>query len=271
MERRATLSGGSINRAERLDTTAGSFVLKTHPAPPTGFFRAEALGLAALRGSGTSLTIPRVIAHQDDAPSFLIIEFLPDGRSQANFDEQLGQGLAELHRATASNYGFTEDNYCGSTPQPNQWRERWVDFYAEARLGHQLRRASASRLLTMAEVHRVGQLVEHLDTRLTEPAAGPALIHGDLWPGNLRCDDSGGPALIDPAAYYGHPEAELGMMTLFGGFSARTFDAYEEWSGLDPEWRERNPLYQLYHLLNHLNLFGAAYHQPVMAIVERFA
>ncbi|MEQ1760826.1 MAG: fructosamine kinase family protein [Vicinamibacterales bacterium] len=270
IERRVPLAGGSINRTERLDTTAGRFVLKTHDAPPEGMFRAEALGLTALRDSGTPLTIPQVIAWQDTAPAFLVLEFLAEGRRQPDFDEQLGRGLAALHRATAPKFGFAEDNYCGATLQPNPWRERWVDFYADARLGHQLKLASRSGLLTGRDAGRVQQLIDRVGDWLSEPVSGPALIHGDLWSGNLHADAAGRPALIDPAVYYAHREAELGMMTLFGGFSSRTFDAYHEAFPLEPDWRDRNPLYQLYHLMNHLNLFGDSYRAQVMAIVHHF-
>jgi protein-ribulosamine 3-kinase len=270
IERQVRLAGGSISHTERLETTAGAFVLKSHESPPPGLFRAEALGLVALSESPTPLTIPQVIAYEEAAPSFLIIEFLSEGRRQPDFDEQLGRGLAALHLSTAPQFGFAEDNYCGATAQPNAWRERWVDFYAHARLGHQLGLASRAGLLTTVEVGRVGRLIERLRDWLSEPVAGPALIHGDLWSGNLHTDGLGRPALIDPAVYYGHREAELGMMTLFGGFSDRTFDAYDEAFALEPGWRERNPLYQLYHLMNHLNLFGASYRAQVMAVVERF-
>jgi fructosamine-3-kinase len=270
IERRVSLSGGSISNTERLDTTAGTFVLKSHDAPPPGLFRAEAHGLAALRASGTPLTLPRVIAFDEGAPSFLVLEFIAEGRRQRDFDEQLGAGLAALHRSTAPRFGFPEDNYCGATPQPNAWRGRWLDFYAEARLGYQLRLAAAAGRLTGAEAGRVERLIGRLAEWLGEPAEGPALIHGDLWAGNLHTDAAGRPAVLDPAAYYGHREAELGMMTLFGGFSARTFDAYHGAFPLEPGWRERNPLYELYHLMNHLHLFGASYRGQVMAIVNRF-
>ncbi len=275
LERRVPLTGGSINRTERLDTTAGSFVLKTHHAPPAGFFHAEARGLDALRRSGTSLVIPQVIACHDSAddertPAFLIIEFLVEGRRRSTFDTELGRGLAALHRAAAPRFGFAADNFCGATVQPNTWCERWVDFYGRFRLGHQLGLAAQAGLLTTTEIGRIDRLIAHLETWLDEPADGPALIHGDLWSGNLHTAASGQPALLDPAAYYGHREAELGMMTLFGGIPARALDAYDEAFALESGWRERMPLYQLYHLMNHLNLFGASYHTEVMAVVAQF-
>ena len=268
---RLRLAGGSINHTERLETTAGRFVLKHHPAPPAGLFRAEALGLAALKASGTPLRIPAVIACPDNGPAFLVLEDLGEGRRSQAFDEQLGQGLAVLHQTTAVRFGFAEHNYCGATLQPNPWHDRWVSFYAAARLGHQLELAEQGRRLTGSEVVRLRRLINHLDNWLLEPPDGAALIHGDLWSGNVHCAGTGQPALIDPAVCYAHREAELGMMTLFGGFGSRTFDAYDEAYPLEPGWRDRNALYQLYHLMNHLNLFGTGYHTQVMSIVNRFA
>jgi protein-ribulosamine 3-kinase len=265
--RRLPLAGGSINQTELLETTAGPYVLKQNPMPPTGLFRAEALGLSALKASGTPLAVPEVIVCHE---TFLVLEYLGEGRRCPDFDEQLGRGLAALHRVTSARFGFAEDNYCGATTQPNPWRDRWVPFYAEARLGHQLDRAGQAGLLTRGQADRLRRLIEHLDDWLQEPSEGAALIHGDLWAGNVHSESAGQPALIDPAVCYAHREAELGMMTLFGGFGRRTFDAYDESHPLEPGWRDRNALYQLYHLMNHLNLFGASYHAQVMTIVNRF-
>lgn len=268
--RRTVLGGGSINRTERVDTDAGAFVLKSNPNAPAGIFQAEADGLAALRAIGTALAVPAVVACEETAPAFLLLEYLPRGEPRADFDERLGRGLAELHRTTSARYGFARDNFCGATPQPNPWMARWVDFYGTARLGHQLRLASRAGRLSADDIRRLERLISRLDTWLPEPAEGPALIHGDLWSGNLHVAPDGRPALIDPAACFAHREAELGMMELFGGFSPRVFAAYDEAFPLDPDWRERLGLYQLYHLLNHLNLFGRGYHAQVMEVVGRY-
>lgn len=272
VSRRVRLGGGSIAVAERLETNAGTFVLKSHDGPPPGLFATEANGLEALRASGTSLTIPRVISAGDDPFPHLLLEYLDSGRSgrRPGFDEELGHGLAGLHRATHARFGFDADNYCGATPQVNAWRDQWVDFYREARLASQIDLAHRAGLLGARDVARCHQLLGRLDDLIAEPPEGPALIHGDLWSGNLHVDAAGGPALLDPAVSFSHREADLGMMTLFGGFTARVFGAYDEAFPLEPGWRERTPLYQLYHLLNHLNLFGAGYHAEVMAIVGRF-
>jgi fructosamine-3-kinase len=270
---RTPLSGGSINETTLLDTTAGTFVLKSHRRAPARMFQAEADGLDALRSNATTLKIPRVIAVGPDAPgawSFLVLEYLPASRRREDFDDALGLGLAELHRASADQFGFAADNYCGATPQLNPWTHRWVDFYGESRLAYQVRRATDTGLVSRDDHRRIETLINRLGEWIDEPANGPSLIHGDLWSGNLHADRDGRPALIDPAAYYAHREAELGMMTLFGGFSPRVFAVYEAAFPLQPGWRDRNGLYQLYHLLNHLNLFGGGYHSQVMNLVRRF-
>lgn len=274
------LTGGDINRAARLETTEGAFFIKwneTPAAPAAGtpassaFFSAEAEGLRVLAASGTPLVVPEVIAWADPSPQrpgFVITSLLDDGPAPvATFDTDLGEGLAVLHRATRSQFGFSGDNYLGTTPQPNPDEDRWIEFYRAHRLAHQVRIARTLGRLTAAEVQACDRLGERLDRLLTE--SPPALIHGDLWAGNLH-RHQGRPALIDPAAYYGHPEAELGMMTLFGGFSAATYDAYAAAAGLQSDWRERQPLYQLYHLLNHANLFGGSYGRQSMRIVRRY-
>ena len=266
------LSGGDINHAARLDTSSGALFIKGNEQVLSGLFSAEAAGLRALAASGTRLVVPNVVAHRDPAPGapgFLITELLDaSGPEVPGFDDELGAGLAELHRATRDTFGFDGDNYIGTTTQPNPATSRWVDFYRDQRLRHQVRTARNNGQLSARDVATCERLGERLDALLTESA--PALIHGDLWSGNLF-RHRGRPALIDPAAYYGHPEAELGMMTLFGGFSRRTYEVYAEHAGLEADWRDRNPLYQLYHLLNHANLFGGGYAASSLAIVRRYA
>jgi fructosamine-3-kinase len=270
IQRRTPLGGGSISDTARIDTTAGAFVLKSLVDAPAGLFRSEAAGLMALGASGATLTVPQVIVCHDAAPPFLVIEYLASGRRAGDFDERLGRGLAELHRTTSARYGFEMDNFCGATPQVNTWDDSWVAFYGRERLGRQIERARRAGLMSRADTVAVESLIGRLDRWLPEPAHGPSLVHGDLWSGNLHVDASGRPAIIDPAVYFADREADFGIMTLFGGFGARVFEAYDEVFPLDPEWRDRNGLYQLYHLLNHLNLFGQAYHGQVMRIVTRY-
>lgn len=275
VETRTPLGGGCIGRTERIDTSAGAFVLKWLPDAPPDLFTAEAAGLQALRDSGTTLVVPAVIAVSGCGASgwssFLVIEYLTPGTRARDFDERLGRGLAQLHRATHHGFGFSQPTYCGATLQPNGWSEHWVPFYASQRLGHQLELASRAGEIDAADRRAIERLISRIGTWLVEPPEGPALIHGDLWSGNLCTTADGHPALVDPAVSYSHREAELGMMTLFGGFSARVFDAYHEAFPLEAGWRDRNPLYQLYHVLNHVNLFGAGYLGQMRAIVRRYA
>ena len=270
VHRATPLHGGDINEAARLETTDGPLFLKWNRRAPAGMFRAERLGLAALAASGTRLAVPEPIVDADptpNAPGFLVTTFLAVGRRGRDFDEELGLGLAELHRATRPEFGFTVDNFIGTTPQPNPAESRWIDFYREHRLRFQARLAHRHGRLCTADMKQFDRLLDSLDQRLID--GPPALLHGDLWSGNLH-QDGDRPALIDPATYYGHPEAELGMMTLFGGFSERTLAAYAAASDLQSDWRERQPLYQLYHILNHANLFGGGYGAQAMRIVGRY-
>jgi fructosamine-3-kinase len=279
---RAPLGGGCITRVERLDTSDGPFVLKSMTHSPPGFFEAEALGLETLRRAASGLVVPAPITASvsrvdreasnsaADEP-FLVIEFLPPGRRGTSFDEAAGRGLAALHRRSSARFGFERATFCGTTLQPNDWAPRWIPFYAESRLGHQIGLAAGAGCLDADSRRRLERVVERLDTWLTEPDEGPALIHGDLWSGNLHTTADGRPALLDPAVCFGHRELELGMMQLFGGFPDRVYAAYDEVFPLDAGWRDRQPLYQLYHLLNHLNLFGSGYHEQVMNVCRRFA
>jgi fructosamine-3-kinase len=264
--RQASFGGGDMSEVSRLHTSAGTFVLKSHPRPPDQFFQAEAVCLRAIADTATTLHVPSVL-HVEDR--FIVLEDLGAGRPTADFDERLGRGLARVHRTTAPRHGFERNTFCGTTIQPNDWTANWIEFYGQARLSHQLELASRAGLLAPDECTSVDRLISRLDHLITEPTAA-SLVHGDLWSGNVHSTAAGMPAVIDPSGYFGHREAEFGMMTLFGSFSPRVYDAYHEAYPLDRDWRERNPIYQLYHLMNHLNLFGAGYRTQVMHIVRRY-
>jgi fructosamine-3-kinase len=197
-----------------------------------------------------------------------LLEDLSPATRRADYWPTLGRQLAVLHNHTAEQFGFAHHNYIGSTPQPNPWTEDGHAFFAEHRLGYQARLAQAADLLSADDARRV----ERLAARLTDliPAQPASLIHGDLWSGNAISDAEGRPALIDPAAHYGWAEAELAMTALFGGFPDSFYRAYEDARPLDAGYRERFPLYNLYHLLNHLNLFGRGYLGQVQSILRRF-
>lgn len=263
---RQTLSGGDICETERLVTDDGrTFCVKQQPAAPHDFFTAEAQGLTALARS-QSLRVPRVYAAE---PSFILMEYLKPASRAPDYWDKLGQGLAKLHSQRAPCFGFEQDNYCGRTPQPNPHRHSGHKFFAEQRLLYQGQLALEQDLLS----HREYKGLEKLCQRLPDwiPDQPPALLHGDLWGGNIHTDSEGQPVLIDPACYWGWPEADIAMTRLFGGFAERFYHSYREARPLEPGWEQRLPLYNLYHLLNHLNLFGGSYYPQVIQTIRRFS
>jgi len=253
------LSGGDINEAYALRLADGRrLFLKTNARPPAGMFPAEARGLQWLAEAGAPLRLPAVVAAEEE---FLLLELIAEGRSPrrgGSFDEDLGRGLAALHRRSPAGFGLDHDNFIGRLPQANRPAATWAAFFVRERLEPQLRRATDAGKLPPGVARGLDQVMTRMD-QLVGPAEPPARLHGDLWGGNVMSDENGTPCLIDPAVYGGHREVDLAMMRLFGGFSARTFAAYEESFATAPGHDERVPLYQLYPLLVHVNLFGESY------------
>jgi protein-ribulosamine 3-kinase len=263
------VGGGCISPTARLETTAGPFFAKWNDAGPPDLFLREADGLHAMAHAGTGLAIPDVIVARGPeagAPALIVMELLPPGPMD---DEALGSGLAELHRKTSPRFGFPVDTYCGTTVQANAPLDSWAEFYGRRRLAPLVARVADERGLAGADRAVYERVIEKLPG-LVADIAPPALVHGDLWSGNVL-GSSRGPALVDPACAFADREMELGMMTLFGGFSGRCFAAYEDAWPLPSGWRSRNPLYQLYHVLNHFLLFGGHYGNQALAIARRYA
>ncbi len=259
------VAGGDINQAWRVHTAQGvSFFLKTHADPPPDMFAREAEGLQALRvPDGPVVPEPFVWGAR-----FILMEDLRPGPRRPEYWPEFGRRLAALHHHIGPQFGFAHDNYIGLTPQPNPWTDDGYAFFAQHRLGYQAARAHRRGLLSAADRARVERLAERLPEWI--PPQPASLLHGDLWSGNALTDAAGRPAIVDPAAYYGWAEADLAMTALFGAFPDAFYRAYEEARPLEPGYRERFPLYNLYHLLNHLNLFGTAYLGSVQAILDRF-
>ena len=240
--------------------------LKQHRARPVSFLDAEARGLALLRDA-QGLRVPRVHAR---LPHALLLEDLGSGSPAPDYPVRAAQGLAAQHAHRSARFGLEHDGWCGDSPQDNAPDADGHRFFVERRLLPQAQRAHRARKL---EAHDMQQL-QHIGERLAQwiPTQPAALLHGDLWSGNLHCCADGEPALIDAGAvHYGWAEAELAMLTLFGDPGPRFFGAYAEAAPLAADWRERAPLYNLYHLLNHLNLFGSGYLGAVRAVLRRFA
>ncbi|GAA5501720.1 putative ketoamine kinase HMPREF0351_12196 [Deinococcus xinjiangensis] len=260
IEASSRLAGGDTNAVFKLDTARGPFVVKLRreaEAYPAQFF-AESQGLALLRGAG-ALTVPEVLSYgtASGGPAadwaFLLLSYLSPVPETRAAQEALGHGLAQLHRVTAEQFGGTPDNFMGALPQQNPAKATAAEFFWEARLAPQLARAG---LLSAADRAGFEQLRERLPRLI--PAEAPALVHGDLWHGNMLYA-ANGPALIDPASTYAHREADLSLMGLFGGFANPVFAAYAESYPPAEGWRERADLWNLYPLLVHLNLFGESY------------
>jgi fructosamine-3-kinase len=265
------VGGGCINNASKLVTSLGTFFLKWNSDCPGDMFIREAQGLREMKkASGRAVIVPEVFAHsaEEDHPGFIVLEFLDSGYLASGGDEALGRGLAEMHKFTNERFGFYDDNYCGTTPQDNTWKTCWTEFFRENRLRYLLDLIQTRRSLPARERQIYDKLLDRLPRLLPEEST-PVLIHGDLWSGNYMITDKG-PALIDPAAYYADREMEMSIMTLFGGFSGRFFDAYNEVNPLPSGWRERNKLYQLYHILNHYHLFGGGYGSQALHVAKRF-
>ncbi len=268
-------AGGCINRAEVARLADGrTYFVKSNPAPLPAMFEREAEGLTALAATGT-IRVPGPLGAGDARSGgipFLVTEAIVTGPPRDDFSEIFGRRFAHLHQAAAATegFGFEHDNFIGATPQPNPWTPDWCDFWRHHRLGHQLDLARRAGLSDRT-LDRLGdRLLDRLDELLGEPDEPPCLLHGDLWGGNYMVDQDGEPVLIDPAAYYGRREADLAMTQLFGGFDERFYAAYEEIWPLAPGSSDRLQVYQLYHLLNHLNLFGGGYRESCLVILRRF-
>ena len=266
---RQVAGGGCINQGlTLLGRDSRRFFLKLNVARQAHMFAAEAEGLSELDGAG-ALRVPKPIAHGVSGDqAFLVLEWLDlGGGGGGGSGAILGQQLTQLHRVTRTCFGWHRDNTIGSTPQPNPDEADWLAFYGEHRLGHQLRLArqnnAPTQLVTTGE-----RLMEILPAFFPGYRPLPSLLHGDLWGGN-HGDVNGQPVLFDPAVYFGDREADLAMTELFGGFPEAFHAAYREAWPLDPGYRVRKVLYNLYHVLNHFNLFGGGYAAQAQGMIAR--
>jgi fructosamine-3-kinase len=253
-----SLSGGDINAAYRLQSENRSFFIKLNSPARLTMFEAEAAGLEALAQT-QSIRVPKLIAcGQTTEHAFLALEYIALNNLNTHSEQLLGQQLAQLHRQKQPYFGWHCDNTIGSTIQINGQYQDWISFWQEQRLDHQLALAAAKgyggRLQMLGE-----KLCANLNPLFSGYQPQPALVHGDLWGGNAASDDQGNPVIYDPACYFGDRETDLAMTELFGGFSPAFYQAYQAVYPLDPGYAKRKMLYNLYHILNHLNLFGQSY------------
>lgn len=264
------LGGGCIANAQQIRLASGRCCLLKSGVDHPEMFRTEANGLREL-ARAKALRVPAVYLQETD---FLLLEFIPPGAPGQDFFERFGRKFADLHRFQAAQFGFYEDNFIGATPQPNrpnpQTANHWPAFYYEHRLLFQYRLAERNGHLSEALRRDFRPLESNIERILAGSEEPPCLLHGDLWSGNFLVDEKGEACLIDPAVYYGHREADLAMTRLFGGFGEAFYRAYEEAYPLPPGFEHREGLYKLYHVLNHLNLFGRGYLAQAEALLRRY-
>lgn len=264
------LGGGCIADSRKIVTASGrQFFLKSGYSGK--MFPCEANGLREIAKAGV-IRVPEVVAADSD---FLLLEYLERGNKKPGFFEEFGRSFAHMHRHTAPQFGFYEDNFIGATPQVNlpegEEAADWTAFYFNKRLLFQYRLAERNGYATDALRQGFVRLEKTIRHILKDSSEKPGLLHGDLWGGNYLCTAQGDPALIDPAVYYGHREADLAMTRLFGGFSPSFYEAYQQEYPLPEGWEHREDIYKLYHLMNHLNLFGRGYLGDVERILDGYS
>ncbi|NEP59460.1 MAG: fructosamine kinase family protein [Symploca sp. SIO2G7] len=270
IKNRRSVGGGCINQGYCLIGETTNYFVKLNQASQIQMFEAEALGLKQMYETQT-IRIPQPICVGTTADcSYIVLEWLELGGSQNNQSWiEMGRQLAAMHRATPSQesqgkFGWNENNTIGSTPQINTWTTDWGEFFAEHRIGYQLKLARRRG----GNFPHQGRLLEVIP-RLLEHQPQPSLVHGDLWGGNAAVTQSGEPVIFDPATYIGDREVDLAMTELFGGFPSGFYRGYNEVWPLDQGYQKRKTLYNLYHILNHFNLFGSGYAQQAARMIEQ--
>lgn len=269
-EIRATkaVAGGDINSAFMLQGSQKNYFVKLNHAQLVDMFAAEFDGLTAIARTKTIQTPRPLLFGQAEKSSFLVLDYIELTRMTPATQHLLGEQLAALHQQKQPYFGWMRDNTIGSTPQINTCSDHWVQFWQTHRLGFQLKRAAEN-----GYGGKLVQLGEKLNDRLADfftdyrPCA--SLLHGDLWGGNVACDKLQRPFIFDPACYFGDREADIAMTELFGGFSADFYRAYDSVWALDSGYSTRKTLYNLYHILNHVNLFGGGYARQAQQMIEQ--
>jgi fructosamine-3-kinase len=263
----ASLGGGCINTSVRLSDGRRSYFVKLNAAGRLGMFEAEAAGLAELASTRTLRVPLPVCLGTGEGRAYLVLEYLDMSSGKRGAAADAGRLLARMHRATRDLFGWHRDNTIGATHQDNTLDPNWIRFWRDRRLAFQLRLAAQNGF--GGRLQSQGERLLECFPALIDHAPVASLLHGDLWGGNLGFDRNGNPVVYDPAVYYGDREADLAMTELFGGFPADFYAAYDEAWPRDPGYRQRKTLYNLYHILNHLNLFGMGYLPQAEGMIDR--
>lgn len=268
IESRTRAGGGCINEPYVIRGCGRAYFVKLNSPDKAEMFAAEAAGLEEIAGTRT-IRVPRHICNgTGPAASWIALEHLPLEPAGGEAMRALGRNLARLHRVTAARYGWHRDNTIGATPQINRWDEDWVTFWRDRRLGYQLALARSGGHAGELAV-KGARLMEKLPAFFAGYRPAPSLLHGDLWSGNAAMTAGGEPVVYDPAPYFGDRETDLAMTGLFGGFPRSFHEGYRAEYPLDPGYESRKPLYNLYHVLNHLNLFGGGYGAQAERMIDQ--
>jgi fructosamine-3-kinase len=258
-------SGGSINQAYCIGDGRQTYFIKLNQAHKASMFEAEALGLQAMAVS-QSIFVPKAVCWGiASTSSYIVLEWVDLGQGNVAAWVEMGRQLAYLHRQISTQgFGWQQNNTIGDTPQLNPWTEDWVTFFTTHRIAYQLQLAQRNG----GHFGQAEELLYAIPTLLADHAPQPSLVHGDLWSGNAAFDLNGNPVIFDPAVYYGDREVDLAMSELFGGFPAAFYQGYQMAWPLDPGYAQRKVLYNLYHILNHFNLFGGSYERQAQRMMK---
>lgn len=261
-----SVSGGCINQGYRIIGNDKTYFVKLNQASAVEMFRAEALGLTQMYDTQT-ITIPKPICWGVAGnSSYIVLEWLDLGRGNSSSWLEMGRQLAQMHsQGTADKFGWEMNNTIGSTPQINTWMDNWADFFAEQRIGYQLRLAKRKG----GNFPDTKQVVAAIKEKLADRQPIASIVHGDLWSGNANITADGQPTIFDPATYYGDREVDLAMTELFGGFPSAFYQGYNQQWQLDSGYRERKTIYNLYHILNHFNIFGGGYASQAQRMIQQ--
>jgi fructosamine-3-kinase len=269
---RRPVGGGSINQAYALsdrDRRAAAspnlaYFVKINQASRVAMFEVEAIALKQMAAT-QSIRVPQPICYGTiDNSAYIVMEWLDFGYGDHQAWDNMGKNLAALHRVTAQGFGWEQNNTIGSTPQINDWKSSWVEFFTEQRLGYQFQLARRKG----GHFPQQDKLMAAIPNLLTGHEPQPSLVHGDLWSGNAAVTQQGEAVIFDPAAYFGDREVDIAMTQLFGSFPANFYSAYDEAFPLPPGYPQRRVLYNLYHILNHFNLFGGGYESQTNQMIE---
>lgn len=264
------VSGGDINEAYKIETGSGRslFVKMNQYDCGHDMLLQERIALEAIQETNT-IRCPQVLLTEEiEGTNLLLLQYIPPQKKIRKFWENFGRGLAKMHSVHGTSYGWQSDNYIGSLHQSNSQMDQWSEFYIKERLDKQVHLAYENNLLDTTRRKQYDAFRNAIKTIIIDES--PTLIHGDLWSGNFISGDADQPYLIDPSIYYGHREVDIAMTRLFGGFAPEFYDAYQEANPLRQNFESRIPIYQLYYLLVHLNLFGMSYQGQCLQIIRKY-